>query len=350
MIKITSIFIITILLLAGCEAVTQSPISTDPEKTSTTTDSIVSDPTWEYISTLPEEYQRLTIPNLRQQTYPGSQIQIESTVSDTASYTSYLSSYQSEGLRINALLTKPKTPMPDGGYPAVVFIHGYIPPAQYQTTERYQAYVDYLAKNGLVVFKIDLRGHGNSEGEPGGAYFSADYIYDSLNAYASLQQLDYVNPQKIGFWGHSMAGNVILRSMVVNPEIPLGVIWAGAVYTYTDMADFGIADASYQPSQNPNRNRRQELYDTVGQITPDNQFWSQVIPTNFTQELRGKVVLHHATNDNVVSIKYSQNLAQILSNQGVVYQLYEYTQGGHNLDSPSFNQAMERTVRDFQNL
>lgn len=335
-----------LVLLSGCGAFGQLVlINSDPS--TSTVESVVADPTWDYISTLPQDYQRLTIPYLRQQAFPGSQIQVGALVSDKALYTSYLSSYMSEGLQINALLTKPKTPMPSEGYPAVVFVHGYIPPNGYQTTSRYEAYVDYLASNGMVVFKIDLRGHGDSQGEAGGAYFSSNYIYDTLNAWASLGQLEFVDPERIGLWGHSMAGNVVLRSMAVMPEIPAGVIWAGAVYTYLDMREFGISDGSYQPSQNPNRGRRQELYDTVGEVSSQNQFWKLVMPTNYLQDFKGKVSLHHAVDDSVVSVEYARNLDRIFASLGLTLDYYEYSRGGHNLLSPSFEQAMRRSVDTF---
>ena len=41
-------------------------------------------------------------------------------------------------------------------------------------------------------------------------------------------------------WGHSMAGNLVLRAMLIEPEIKAGVIWAGAVYSYDDFAKYGI--------------------------------------------------------------------------------------------------------------
>ena len=284
------------------------------------------------LETLPEEYQRLAIPYLREQSFPGTEIQIERMVSENNAYTSYLAWYESEGLKIYGLLTKPKSAMPEGGYPGVVFIHGYIPPLEYRTEERYVAYVDSLAEAGLVVFKIDLRGHGNSEGEPNGAYYSSDYIYDALNARESLKRLSYVDSEKIGLWGHSMAGNVVLRSMAVRPEIPAGVIWSGAVYTYTDMREYQIQDSSYEPGQNPNRGKRDELYKAVGEVSGDNEFWSMVAPSNFVGDLQGKVEIHHAINDPVVSIRYSRNLKQIMSQAGTRYELFEYSLGGHDIE------------------
>ena len=121
------------------------------------------------------------------------------------------------------MLTIPFGEPPEGGFKAIIFNHGYIPPTVYRTTERYVAYVDYLARSGFVVFKIDYRGHGNSQGEPSGSYFSPGYTIDAISALKSLQMLDIIDPQGIGMWGHSMAGNLVLRAMLIEPDIKAGV-------------------------------------------------------------------------------------------------------------------------------
>ena len=199
------------------------------------------------------------------------------------SYTSYLTSYTSDGLKINALLTKPTGEMPKEGWPTIIFIHGYIPPTQYQTTDRYVDYVNYLAQNGFVVFKIDLRGHGNSEGQPRGAYYSNDYVIDALHAYAALQETSFVNPKKIGMWGHSMAGNIVMRSFAARPDIPVVVIWAGAGYTYIDLTKYRINDLSYRPPQlvGQSAQTRQKLTEKYGQPSKDSPFWQQLAPANY---------------------------------------------------------------------
>ena len=150
----------------------------------------------------------LTIAALLQRQIDGSPITIEQQLENGANYARYIASYISEGNKIYGLLTVPFGDPPEGGFKAIVFNHGYIPPAQYRTTERYVAYVDALARSGFVVFKIDLRGFGNSEGEPEGSYFSPAYTIDAISALKSLQTLDYVDPDGIGMWGHSMAGNL----------------------------------------------------------------------------------------------------------------------------------------------
>src|SRR3990172_7756510 len=200
------------------------------------------------LSPTPFPFQEMTIPYLRNKTYSSSLYELDR-INETQNFTSYITSYDSDGLKINGLLTIPKGEKPSSGWPAIIFIHGYIPPTLYRTQQNYASHVTYLARNGYVVFKIDLRGHDRSEGEPGGAYYSEDYVVDTLNARGALASFEFVNPGKIGLWGHSMAGNIVFRSFVVASEVPAIVIWAGAGYSYWDLQNYMIQDDSYRPPQ-----------------------------------------------------------------------------------------------------
>lgn len=297
----------------------------------------------------PFPFEEMTVPYLRKKTYKSQLAELQP-YAQHVSYTSYLTSYTSDGLKINGLLTRPTGEMPPGGWPAVVFIHGYIPPNQYVTTEKYTDYVDYLARNGFVVFKIDLRGHGESEGEAGGGYYGSDYVVDALNAYAALESADFVNPKKIGMWGHSMAGNIVTRSMAVKPEIPATVIWAGAVYTYLDQREYGIQDTSYQlqPNVSQRASRRRELFEKNGSPSAQSAFWQQVAPVNYVNDWKGAIAIHHAIDDDVVSVKYTRNLQTYLDASTVPHEVYEYETGGHNIIGGSFVSAMERTVAFYK--
>lgn len=298
----------------------------------------------------PFAFQEMTIPYLRSRKFESTLGKLQE-VSENANYTSYVTSFDSDGLRVNGLLTIPTEEQPPGGFPAIVFVHGYIPPEEYQTTVNYNSYVDYFADAGFVVFKIDLRGHGNSEGIPGGGYYSGDYIIDTLNAHAALKNADFVNPSKIGLWGHSMSGNVIFRAFVAkHEEIPAIVIWSGAVYTYSDFSEYSIDDDSYQPpaQDSPVRKKREELGETYGAFEPESEFWKQVPGTNYLDGVGGAIQLNHASNDPVVSIEYSRNLVRILDSTNILHELNEYPSGGHNLTGDTFNQAMQDSIEFFR--
>ena len=162
----------------------------------------------------PTEPNELTIEFLRRGVYPGSDLAIEQTLSPGSNYARYIASYRSEGLKIYALLTVPNKEKPPNGWPVIVFNHGYIPPQQYRTTERYIAYTDGFSRNGYILLRPDYRGHGNSEGNPSGAYGSNDYTIDVLNALSSIKRYKDADPNRIGMWGHSMGGFITLRAMV----------------------------------------------------------------------------------------------------------------------------------------
>lgn len=307
---------------------------------------------------------------LRTKTYESPAPIIEQELGDGSNYKQYIVSYQSDGNKIFGLLTVPKEEMPQGGYPAIVFNHGYIPPTLYNTTSNYVAYVDSLARNGFVVFKIDMRGHGKSEGRAGGSYFSSGYMTDALNALSSLQKLDYVNPQKIGMWGHSMAGNLVLRAMLVSDQVKAGVIWAGAVYSYEDFGKYRISDNSYRPPtatqppvnqtdrpnvpDDPNRESSemvQKLRANPQELNFNDPFWKAISLTQNLNYLNAPLQIHHAVNDSTVNVGYSRDLSQVLAAEGKQHDYFEYEGGEHNIDSPYFDTAMQRTVEFFkQNL
>ena len=147
-----------------------------------------------------------------------------------------------------------------------------------------------------------------------------------------------------------MAGNVVFRSLAVKPKIPAVVIWAGAVYTYEDLGQYGISDASYQPqpTDSVRQKKRQELRSLYGDPKDGNPFWKLVAPTNYLSGIKGAVSLNHAIDDSVVSIEYSRNLNKLLNGTGIVHELNEYNSGNHNIDGASFNTAMQKTVEFFK--
>jgi uncharacterized protein len=340
-------------LPTNTETVTAQPSETSTA-TASPTDTITPTPT--ETAVIFEVGEEITIQYLQNLEITGSEIVFEEKLADRSNYHQHLVSYISEGNKIYGLLTIPFTAPPESGYKAIVFNHGYIPPTAYQTTERYTAYVDYMARSGFVVFKIDYRGHGRSEGEPSGSYFSPGYTIDSITALKSLQMLDIIDPQGIGMWGHSMAGNLVLRAMLIEPDIKAGVIWAGAVYSYDDFAEYGIDDNTYRPPATPEaqgtpdpRRNRTEIFDTYGRPDTQVDYWKAVSLTENIEFLNSPLQLHHAEDDTVVNIGYSYGLAGVLQENGKTYEFYIYEGGGHNLISPYFDQAMLRTVEFFRN-
>lgn len=297
------------------------------------------------------ELHPLMIEALRAREYPGSDLIVEETLAQGSNYGRYVASYQSDGLKIYGLLTIPQGQMPADGYPAIVFNHGYIPPGEYRTTERYVAYVDGFARAGYVVFKIDYRGHGNSEGEARGAHYDPGYVIDVLNAVGALKRHDKVNPEKIGMWGHSMGGHLTITAMVVSPDIKGGVIWAGVTGTYDEFFDRWRNRRRTQTEQERAENFRRQGGDLIaayGEPRQASDFWRAVSPVNFLDGISGPVELHHATGDETVPVEFSEDLFERLLASQAEAELFIYRGGDHNLSGPHFSPALRRSV-DFFN-
>jgi dipeptidyl aminopeptidase/acylaminoacyl peptidase len=274
-------------------------------------------------------------------------ITIEEEIDPGVNYKRYIASYLSDGYKIYGLLTVPNTQAAEK-FPAIVFNHGYIPPKEYRTTERYVAYVDSLARNGFVVFKIDYRGHGQSEGPAEGGYGSNGYTIDALNAAVGLAKLSYVDANRIGLWGHSMGGWISTRAAVARPELfSAVVVWAGVVGSYQDLIDIWWSRRPTPDQQWRNRSRwRQQLAQSYGPIADTNPFWQSVSTVYYLKDLKPPVQLHHARGDATVpfelSVRFSENLKKLKKTE----ELYLYPEDDHNITA-NFSLAMERTVEFF---
>ena len=293
----------------------------------------------------------LNIQAMRTRSYPGSTIVIEQVLEPGSNYTRFIASYQSDGLKIFALLTIPQGTIPEKGWPVIVFNHGYIPPEQYRTTERYIAYVDSFARNGYIVLRPDYRGHGESEGTPEGAYYSPAYTVDVLNAVSSIQKHLAANPKRVGMWGHSLGGNIALRSIVTKiGDIKAAVIWGGVVGSYDDLVNRWRRVVPWQPSTREialRRSSRQQIYEMYGSPSANLEFWNAIDPTAHVDEITTPVQIHHGTADEEVPVAFAQSLYDKLKKAGKVAELYTYEGGDHNISDPFFTTAMNRSIEFF---
>ncbi|MEF2277121.1 prolyl oligopeptidase family serine peptidase [Deinococcus sp. YIM 134068] len=277
--------------------------------------------------------QPISIQALRAREYPGSALSVVQTLPPGVGYTRQVVSYESDGLTIYGLLTVPKRTPPAGGWPAIVFNHGYIPPDEYRTTQRYVAYQDAFARAGFVTLKSDYRGHGDSEGVALGGYDDPGYTVDVLNAAASLKRDARVNAGRLGLWGHSMGGQLSLRAMLVDRDLKAASLWAGVVAGYDVLAtDWNRGPGAGRPTLDP-LNRR---------------YLRALSPNAFLRELNGRPIqLHHGTADEDVPYSFQQALARDLRAAGQGVEAYRYEGDNHNL-SGNLRLALDRSVAFFK--
>lgn len=286
---------------------------------------------------------------MRSQSYPESDIKIEETLASGRNYNRYISSYFSDGLKQYAYLTIPKTKKPFGGFPAIVFNHGYQIPRLYTPEGNYINYMDALSSAGYVIFKPDFRGNGKSGGAPGSTYFSPNYAIDDLNAISSIKRYSGVNPGKIGLWGHSMGGNITLRVSEISPDVKAVVIWGAVVGSYNDIIYNWQDKVTYKPNAEDLYLRNlglSSLLAAKGTPTQNPDFWKGIDPTYNLGYINAPFQIHVGLSDNQVPPSFSTDLyAKLISSKKSV-QYYEYPGANHDINQ-SFGVAMKRTIVFF---
>lgn len=97
----------------------------------------------------------------------------------------------------------------------------------------------HFAKAGYLTLAIDYRTFGESEGEPRGQLFPLNQVEDFRSAISYMQTRADVDPDRIGIWGTSFGGAVViytaavdLRAKAVVSQVPVvnGRRWMQALH------------------------------------------------------------------------------------------------------------------------
>ncbi|WND03036.1 hypothetical protein QGN29_01485 [Temperatibacter marinus] len=231
----------------------------------------------------------MTVDALRKEDYTSRLQVIEEITSEgyqefhskdgSKAYKTYMGSYKSDELTLYTRIDIPVTPMPEGGYPVVIFAHGYVgieaAPLYkfgYEPKSYYGAYIDRFVDAGFVVLTPGYRGHGTVKGKPaGGIEFMRDwdngsylspifYAKDVLNllggvhtmkaAFSEYQDLD-IDLKNINLTAHSQGGDAALVALAIQADgssmgnnFRKASIWSGTFPSRFTQAE------TYAPMQN----------------------------------------------------------------------------------------------------
>lgn len=307
----------------------------------------------------------LSIEGLRQRSYDASLV-FEREMEGTDKWDAKLWSYYSDSLKVYSMVNTPKTPVPEKGYPVVIFGHGFHPdPPKYGIStstgkdwrpgDYYRGVPEAFAERGYLVVTPDYRGHNVSEGiefTKTSYLASSYYAIDVLHLIAALKEFKNVDIENIYYMGHSMGGDVGLKMLLATNKIKAASLWAPVCATTWEQALY-----------------YGKYYDKVGEFTDVTKMkkytakLDSVIqklgfkydidsgdPENFISEINVPLILHHGRLDNSVPYAWSETFVAMLSKHGKTYEFYAYNTKDHLFQNEMRDKVVERDITFFKKL
>ncbi|OGM59533.1 hypothetical protein A2955_01170 [Candidatus Woesebacteria bacterium RIFCSPLOWO2_01_FULL_37_19] len=265
------------------------------------------------------------IESLRSRDYEPSQITIESTLSNNGSYIGYIFSYDSDGLKIYGRMN---VPTGNGQFPVIILNHGYFNTSSFTSGDGTQAMADILARNGYLTSASDYRGFGKSENDSQGSRgHNPNYAIDILNLIASVASLNKADANRIGMWGHSMGGEVSLRTIEATDKVKAAVLWAPTSTNASENAAFYGRGRYTSPSPS--------------------QGTENSYPNTDISYITAPISLHQGLSDTEVDPEWSKELNEALKREGKSIEYFEYLGQDHNFRNLGWDVISKRTIEFF---
>lgn len=291
----------------------------------------------------------ISIPTLQHRDYIEGDIIIENSVLINKNYDEFLISYSSDGLKLYGLMTIPKSPKPEKGYPVVIVNHGYINPKDYSTTNSYKNIVSYFASRGYLVLKPDYRGNANSEVD-NEALMRFSYPIDVLNLITSINTIRDANPNKIYLWGHSMGGEVTLKVLEIlgrdknlEKSVRAAVVWAPVI---DDKRWFSKQNLPLLEESINQTNPYNETFKILGTPEKNPVLWQSLSPINYIADINIPIQINQGAQDQTIPYEWSIELYDDLISLSKFAKLVVYPDADHNLSQVQ-SSALENNIQFF---
>lgn len=229
-------------------------------------------------------------------------------------------------------LWQPTHLVPGKQYPVITLIYGG-PGVQTVTKgwSRQTLLAQYLVQHGYLVFQLDNRGstgRGKQFEEVIYRHLASHELADQHQGVTFLRSLPYVDPKRIGIYGHSYGGYMTLMAMFrAGNDYAAGV--AGAPVT-----DWALYDTHYT-----------ERYLGTPQNNAQGYQQSSVFP--YTKGLSGSLLIYHGMADDNVLFTHTTRVVDALQKQGSLFELMTYPGAKHSLFGQTTRLHQYRTIVDF---
>lgn len=238
-----------------------------------------------------------------------------------------------DGTELYYRLIKPINFNPDAKYPVVVYLYNgpHLQLVNNTWLGGANLWMQYMAQKGYYVFTIDGRGSMNRGFDFESAIFrklGTVEMEDQLKGVEFLKTLPNVDAGRIGIHGWSFGGFMTTSLMTRNP----GVYKVGAAGG--PVIDWGLYEIMYT-----------ERYMDTPEENPDGYKNSNLL--NYTKNLKGKLLMIHGGEDDVVLWQHSLLYIEKCIKDGVQLDYFVYPHHPHNVSGKDRIHLMEKISNYF---
>ncbi|WP_312090853.1 DPP IV N-terminal domain-containing protein [Chryseobacterium sp.] len=224
---------------------------------------------------------------------------------------------------------------PNKKYPTIVYL--YNGPHLQLVTNTFPAsgnlWYEYMAQNGYVIFTMDGRGSSNRGLKFEQAVFrnlGTTEMNDQMKGVQYLKSLPYVDSERMGIHGWSFGGFMTTSFMLRYPEVFKVGVAGGPVIDWNMYEIMYTERYMDTPQENPQGYKTANLLDKV-------------------QNLKGKLLMIHGAQDDVVVWQHSIKFLKSAVDNGVQMDYFVYPGHQHNVVGKDRVHLMQK-VTDYFDL
>ncbi|MBU2882517.1 S9 family peptidase [Psychrosphaera sp. B3R10] len=188
--------------------------------------------------------------------------------------------------------------------------------------------LQHLVQKGYVVFQLDNRGsynRGKKFEDPIYQHLGEVELTDQLTGVEYLKTLDYVDPNRIGVYGHSYGGYMTIMSMFKAGDVfKVGV--SGAPVT-----DWTLYDTHYT-----------ERY--AGHPGKDGKDYDVSNVFKYAEGLKGDLLIYHGMADDNVLFTHATKLFKHLQDLGKPFDVMTYPGSKHSIRGKKTGLHLAKTI------
>jgi len=160
-----------------------------------------------------------------------------------------------------------------------------------------------------------------------------------------------IDENRIYLWGHSMGGEITLRTLLASQQIKAASMWSSVGGNIWDQSYYysRSSDPMAPDSSETRKSVVTELRRNIADL--DSPFDSDLVePYLYLADLDTPIIIHHAIDDTGAAYKWSQQLAKELFVLGKTYEFWSVPGDAHLFDDKQMEVAADRDVAFFQSV